>query len=244
MSEIFKEIKNAFDYAIHFYDGVEYEKLTFGNDAFRIVLLFMWFGAIFAFIAMYYNNHYLGGFVEKLILSGATVKENAKTLEELGYSKKPFLKFSLRTGSVLRKCVLAKDDPIPVTSEFYKGIGTDADELTEKNNSEENRAEAEERSDADAVLSDAQTEAEDTEVSEKKQAREDINKIAFYIPTQLLKKAQTRYRKRGNSLFITIISIIVLGIIVFLAAVYGPLLLRFIDNALISMQGSENTYGR
>ena len=81
MSIFIKDIIATFDEAIHAYDRAEYRVLTFGNDTFRTVLLFMWIGAVFAFIASYYNNHYLGGFVEKLILSGATSKKNAKTLD-------------------------------------------------------------------------------------------------------------------------------------------------------------------
>ncbi len=223
MSDFINEMVYAFDYAIHFYDGADYELLPFDNDTFRTVLLFMWFGAIFAFIAMYYNSCYLGGFVEKLILSGATTKENSKTLAELGCGKKLLLKYSLRSGSVLRKCVLGKDDPIPYSSDFYKGIGTpeeNSDKFTETESPDDNE-EIEEDS------------------REVKKAKEDINSVAFYIPQQLQKKAQSRYRKRGNGIAFMILSIVVCAVIVFLAAIYGPLLLRFIDNTLVSLKGTD-----
>ncbi len=225
---IFDEFAEAFDYAIHFYDGVEYEKLTFGNDTFRIVLLFMWIGAIFAFCAMYYNNHYLGDFVQKLILSGAVDKSHALTLSELGLEKKLLLKYSLRSGSVLRKCVLAKDDPIPVSSEFYKGIGTPEKEDVTVENTPDTAAEAEISSNAE----------------EGKPKRENINTLAFYIPEQLSKKAQTRYRKKGNGVFMLVISIVATGLFAFFAAVYGPLILRILDNAIASWSSNGTNYGR
>ncbi len=226
MFKFFEEIIADLKYAIHFYDHLDYEVLSFGQETFRIVLLFMWFGAIFAFCAMYYNNHYLGGFVQRLILSGATSKENAKTLSELGCADKLLLKYSLREGSVLRKCVLAQGQALPTTSEFYKGIGTAAKE--EENDS---------NTDNDAEF--------DKSTSYAKKGKENVSTLAFYIPEYLVKKAQTRYRKKGNGILPLILSIVVLGIVVFFAMVYGPLLLQFIDNALVTMKGSgANSYRR
>ncbi len=218
MSIIFKDIAAAFNEAIHAYDRGGYSVLTFGNDTFRVVLFFLWIGAIFAFCSSYYNNHYLGGFVEKLILSGATEWESAKTLDELGYGKKKMLRRSLRRGSVLRKCVLAQDDPIPVTSGFYKGIGTEAD----------GEAEGE-------VAVKPSFEAVSSAVEAK--GKEDLDTVAFYIPKELLKKAQTRYRKSGNGLGLLILSIICTGIVALILAIYAPLILRVIDNAFAAVQG-------
>ncbi len=219
MSIIFKDIISAFDEALHFYDRGGYDVLPFGNDTFRIIILFIWIGSVFAMFSSYYNNRYLGGFVEKLILSGADEKQKAKTLSELGLSKKRMLKYSLREGSVLRKCVLAQNDPLPVTSVFYKGIGTEGEGNI--------RAEAE----ADTVLNQAEiTKNSETQAKDKKE-KEDIDTLAFYIPKELLAKAETRYRKKGNGLGFIILAIFGTAVAGFILAVYTPLILGFVDNA-------------
>ena len=221
MSILFKDIAAAFSEMIHTYDRADYSVLTFGNDTFRLVLLFMWIGAVFAFCSSYYNNHYLGGFVEKLILSGAVERKNAKTLAQLGYGEKKLIRYSLRRGSVLRKCVLAQDDEIPVTSEFYKGIGTE-------DSGEEDSAETEKATD------EAKSAAIVAQVSKEK---EDLDTVAFYIPKELLKKAQTRYRKSGNGFWFLILSIVATAIVALVLAIYAPLILRFIDNAFAAVEG-------
>lgn len=168
--------------SIHFYDNGEFDALNFNMGTFRLILLFIWIGAVFAQLSMYYNNHYLGGFVQKLIQSGAKTREEAKTLSELGLEDKYMLKYSLRAGSVLRKVVMA----------------------TDKEGKDENGKST------------------------------SVDGLAFYIPEELEAKAQKRYRLKGNGLGALITSIIVTGIIMFLALIYSPLLLQFLDGLAVS----------
>jgi len=177
MQEGWNNFLSDLNEAIHFYDNGEFDALSFKMDTFRIILLFIWIGGVAALLAMYYNNHYLGGFVQKLIASGASSKESAKTLAELGLDGKFMLKHSLRAGSVLRKVVCA----------------------TDREGADEN--------------------GESTSV----------DGLAFYIPPELEFKAQTRYKKQGNGPGALILSILVTGIIMFLALIYSPLLLQFLD---------------
>ena len=64
-----------------------------------------------------------------------------------------------------------------------------------------------------------------------------MDTVAFYIPKELLKKAQTRYRKSGNGIWFLILSIVATAIVALVLAIYAPLILRFIDNAFAAVQG-------
>ena len=110
MDQFFENLRLGLYDAIHFYDS-DYEVLNFSADIFRIVVVFIWIGSIFACIGMYYNSKVLGGLIGKLMASGARDAESAKTLEELGYGKKNFLLLrSLRDESTLRRYVIARED--------------------------------------------------------------------------------------------------------------------------------------
>lgn len=187
MQEAWNNFLADLNESIHFYDNGEFDALDFNMGTFRLVLLFIWIGAVFALLAMYYNNHYLGGFVQKLIESGATSKQEAKTLAELGLEDKFMLKYSLRAGSVLRKVVYATD-----------------------------------KSGADAN-------GESTSVEG----------LSFYIPDEQKEKAQKRYRKKGNGLGALIASILITGIVMFLALIYSPLLLQFLDGLAVSIKSTK-----
>ena len=96
MSEFFYNL-------LHLYDADVYQTLNFTPNDFRVICLFIWIGAIAAMIGSYYSNHYLGGFVDRLVEKGANSSENALTIEEAGCKAGRLLCYSLREGSVLRR---------------------------------------------------------------------------------------------------------------------------------------------
>jgi len=84
-----------------------YEHLTFFNDPtmFKILIIGIYIGLIIASLFTFYNRRILGEFVRKLDSEGALSPETAKTLEELGYSKKRLVKLSLKRGYSLRRVI-------------------------------------------------------------------------------------------------------------------------------------------
>jgi hypothetical protein len=129
-------MKDFFYELFHLYDYETYETFSFTQNTLRMVFLFAWAGIILALIGSFYSNHYLGGFVKKLIDAGADSPENAKTLHELDIKLKWPLSHSLREGSVLRKSVKAVktsgDDPEKKQAEMSYYIPEDAQITAQK----------------------------------------------------------------------------------------------------------------
>ena len=80
--------------------------LTNGDITLASVIFPLIAGVILAVCAMFFVKKTTGRFVKALLDEKADAPETAKTLAELGYQKKPLLKYALRPGSTLRKIVL------------------------------------------------------------------------------------------------------------------------------------------
>lgn len=185
------------------YDGETYQVLSFTPDTLRTVFIFLWLGAVIAFIFSYYSNNYLGKFVQKLISVGAKSPESAKTLAELSLANASPLAYSLREESVLRrtvKCVKAAERV----------------RLSEQGDNCDNMSNV----------------AEVPNISSKKKAKERIDDLAFYIPEAEQSAAQRRYRVKGNGILALIVSIAASTVILFLLLVFGPWLMQIVDSAL------------
>ena len=88
-------------------DFKTYEHLTFFNspNAFKLLVLGMYFGVILASLCMLYNKRFIGGFIRKLDSEACLSPESAKTLNELSYGNKLLIKWSLARGNLLRNIV-------------------------------------------------------------------------------------------------------------------------------------------
>ena len=84
-----------------------YEHLTFFNNPtmFKILVLGIYIGVLVASVSMFYNKRVPGGFVRKLDSEKAYSPESAKTLDELGFLKNPFIRASLKSGYSLRRVI-------------------------------------------------------------------------------------------------------------------------------------------
>lgn len=211
MSEFFSEI-------YHIYDDTIYQTLNFDPDTLRLVIIFVWIGAVIAFVGSFYANHYLGGFVQRLIGSGANSPESAKTLAQLGINKLSLLAFSLREGSVLRRTVMSKN---VLDSENAPNISQNLTDMETNDNDSGNKAEK----------------AENTRKAKKQ--KEDIASLAFYIPSERQEYAQNRYRRKGNGVLALTLSIAVITLVCFLLAVFGPWLMQILDELLTNFSKSE-----
>ena len=79
---------------------------------FSVYLVCIFCGVLLGAVYAFYNKSILGSFVRSLIDSGCTKPESGKTLKELGFDKKPLLRFALRDGSSLSYVV--KGRPLAV----------------------------------------------------------------------------------------------------------------------------------
>ena len=106
-------------------DFKTYEHLTFFNspNAFKLLVLGMYFGVVIASLCMLYNKKYIGGFIRKLDASACLSPEGAKTLEELGYSKAWLIKHSLERGSLLKNIVKRAEDENEKSAENSTRVG-------------------------------------------------------------------------------------------------------------------------
>lgn len=102
------------------YDNFEINQTSF--VAIQYVIIGIFFGIILASLSALYNKRVLGGFIRALIKRGATSPEAAMTLSELGFSKNPFVKYSLSRGYTLKRSVCRID-----TEEAAEGAAAKSD---------------------------------------------------------------------------------------------------------------------
>ena len=69
----------------------------------KTVLIGLTIGIIFASFITIYNKKYIGDFVRKLLKEQCFDRTSAKTLDELGYSKRLGIKLALRSGKPLSR---------------------------------------------------------------------------------------------------------------------------------------------
>lgn len=91
----------------------QYDNFTINQTSFvaiQYVIIGIFFGIILASLSALYNRRVLGRFIREIIKRGATSPEGALTLDELGFSKNPFVKYSLSRGYTLRRSVCRIDE--------------------------------------------------------------------------------------------------------------------------------------
>lgn len=75
-----------------------------------LIIWSLFVGVVLASIGIYYSKHVLGSLVNKLLDEKALSPESARTLEEIGFGKRPLIRFSLRKKSTFRKTVFSEDE--------------------------------------------------------------------------------------------------------------------------------------
>lgn len=107
---VIDDTRSIFYDILHLYDEDSYVTLPFTPFTLRLIIIFVWIGAMLACIGSFYSDYYLGGFVRKMIERGAHSPESAVGYESLGYRRISFLLYSLRDESYLRRSVLSADE--------------------------------------------------------------------------------------------------------------------------------------
>lgn len=126
--EALKEIWEAIVNDWFTMDYKEYSNLGFDTAATggvrpEMIIIFGLLGMMLACFFASYNKGTLGSFVRALLDAGASSKENAKTLEELGFLKNYSVRSSLKRGYTLRKVVrcVEEDEGTLICSENKEG---------------------------------------------------------------------------------------------------------------------------
>lgn len=164
------------------------------------VVLGLFIGSIIACIVIMYNRNLIGTVVRKMLSLDVSTREDAKTVEELGYKKNIFIRNFFRDSASLHsvvKCVEEED--------FY---------------AEQEKAKEE--------LEAARAENKKLPKFKEQIYRADVDTNHFYIPENLKDVAEKRFNKKGSGWVSMIIAIIVLTA-VFIALLFVlPLLFDFI----------------
>ena len=138
------------------------------------VVLGLFIGSIIACVVMTYNRNLLGAVVRKILELEITTRENAKTIEELGYKKNVFIRGFFRDSESLRRVVKCVEE-----EDFY------AEQTKEKEE-----------------LDNARKENKRLPKYKEKIYRVDVDNDHFYIPEDLRDVAEKRFNKRGVYLYI------------------------------------------
>lgn len=79
----------------------------------QVIVFGIFVGVFLASVYMVYVKNIVGAFVRKLLAEDCLAEEKAKTLEELGFARNPFVRYALR-GSLLASTVVhLQDEPMP-----------------------------------------------------------------------------------------------------------------------------------
>ena len=146
------------------------------------VVLGLFIGSIIACVVMTYNRNLLGAVVRKILELEITTRENAKTIEELGYKKNVFIRGFFRDSESLRRVVKCVEE-----EDFY------AEQTKEKEE-----------------LDNARKENKKLPKYKEKIYRADVDNDHFYIPEDLRDVAEKRFNKRGSGWSSMIFAIIAL----------------------------------
>ena len=146
------------------------------------VVLGLFIGSIIACIVVMYNRNLLGTVVRKMLSLEISDRENAKTIEELGYKKNIFIRSFFRDSESLRRVVKCVEE-----EDFY----AEQKKLQE---------------DIEAAR------AENKKLPKFKERiyRADVDNDHFYIPEDLRDVAEKRFNKKGSGWVAMIIAIVVL----------------------------------
>ena len=147
-----------------------------------MVVLGLYIGSVIACVIMTYNRQLLGTTVRKMLSMEINSRENAKTVEELGYKKNFFIRSLFRDSESLRRVIKCVEE-----DDFYE-------------EQEKEREESEAAREENKKLRKFKT----------KIYRADIDNDHFYIPQDLHDLAERRFNKKGSTWVSMLLAILAL----------------------------------
>ena len=174
---------NAWNYLYEAY--IKTDSTLGGQDSLvtvGMVVLGLFIGSIIACVVMMYNRKLLGTVVRKILAQEITARENAKTIEELGYKKNVFIRGFFRDSESLRRVVKCVEE-----EDYY----ADQQNLKEENDK-------------------ARESNKKLRKFKEQIYRVDVDADHFYIPEDLRDVAEKRFNKKGSGWGSMIIAILAL----------------------------------
>ncbi len=181
------------------------DNFTFGSGTMitlRMILIGFTLGLIFASFITIYNKRFIGRFVRKLLSEECFDPARAKDLEELGYGKNYFIRYSLRAGSPLSRWArCAEEDAFNA-------------ELEKKREEFESKHKGEKR----------------PQRFKETEFKRNAKTMHFYIPEEKRYAADIKYDAKGAN-WISFILVVVVSVVlcVFLSYVL-PDIIKMVDN--------------
>lgn len=176
----------------------------------RVIALGIFLGTLFACVYMVYNKQVLGGAVRKMLSEeqDCSSSEKAKSLEELGLAKNPFIRSAVQRSVSLRRVVRCVEE-----EEFY-------------------RAQAERKAEYDKRREQQKEVGAKLPKFHEIEYRVDPRNDRFYIPEELRSTAEGKFKSKGFSWGSAIIGILVLCIGFFIVLLVLPKVLTHVDDFL------------
>ena len=176
----------------------------------RVIVLAIFIGALLGCVYMVYNKKVLGSAVRKILsIEDCRSAENAKTLEELGFSKNPFIRSAVQKSASLRRVVRCAEEDA-----FYREQNEKREEYNKK------------REESDQKLPRFR----------ELEYRVDPKTDRFYIPEELCDMASHKFDSKGFGWLSAIIGIIVICIGFFIVLLILPKILTSVDDFLGSFK--------
>ena len=180
--------------------------ITVGTVVFGIYI-----GAMIACIVMFYNRQVVGSAVRRMLEKKIHSREEAVTLQELGYTKNFLIRSMFRDSTSLRRVVKCVEE-----EDFY----------AEQNAS---KIEYDKKREEDKKLPKFREEI----------YRVDIENDHFYIPEDLEITAVTKFQKKGSTWLSMVISIVLLTVAFFALLFFLPWFLGQLDGAFGTIAGNS-----
>ena len=188
------------------------ENFSFGSGtllSIRWIVVGIAIGMIVASAASVYNKKYIGGFVRHLIREECLDAKSAKTLEELGYHKKPGIRIVIKTDGTLSRWIRCAEE-----DEYLEKIEQKKLEFDELHKDDEKIPSFS----APEFIRNCKT-------------------MHFYIPEEKKYAADVRFDAKGANwgsfILVSVVSVILAAFICYIL----PDAIKLVDNFITSMKG-------
>jgi hypothetical protein len=194
--------------------GLSYSNLGLETGTVRsvgLIVLGIFIGIIIACLAMAYNKQVLGGFVRRVLGENCRSAEGAKTLEELGYKKNPFIRSAVQRNVSLRRVLHCVEE-----EKFYREQNEDREAYEKKRAEEPSLPKYRER-----------------------EYLVDPSRDHFYVPEDKCDMAERKFDAKGSSWVATIVWIAVIIVAFFVLMAFLPDILETVNDFVGSFKNND-----
>ena len=233
--------------------GSGYEYLNFSKTSTTLLMIVggLCLGMMIASVAAFIQKKLVGKLVQSLLKNGATTKEKAMSLKDLGLEKNSLIKHELSYASGLRKLLTIEMDGECFTylDELKQAFPEFAQAVLRSKKADDGNGEEGSKDEADT--SDEKEQIERAPSSSKKKRsfkdavldkrfrlkRLDYEKTKFFISDEMKYRAEFRYAEKGNSVLWLVLAFIGLVAVFLLALRYIPVFVNMLDVSIGNVLG-------